>query len=338
MSQQSIGSHRPPLVPGPFTAGVERALAHPPGGVDPWYGNLRTLATASGRRTFARAHHQLVSLIGGVSGRDVVDAGSGFGLTSMLLAHWGARRIYSLEQLDGAARWQRALLSRDFTHLRHVHALRSDASAMPLRAASVDVVLSIEAVSHYFDVDGFLDETRRVLRPGGALLISDGNNGANPRIRRRTEAIWGRWERGPEGTIGDHDVREPFVARRERLIRERFPDLTADAVVAYAADTVGFDRGEIEAAILAHRRGGPRPRSREARGLPPRDPENGSVVERLFDPRQLADRLARRGFAVRALPHYGGARNDLLLAANLVLRRLPTFRLARAFRIVATRR
>jgi hypothetical protein len=67
-------------------------------------------------------------------------------------------------------------------------------------------------------------------------------------------------------------------------------------------------------------------------------PGDRAVAERLFDPLELAHRIERRGFAVRPLPHYGGARNDLLLAANHLLRRLPTFRLARAFRIVAIKR
>jgi len=38
------------------------------------------------------------------------------------------------------------------------------------------------------------------------------------------------------------------------------------------------------------------------------------------------------------LPHYGGARHDLLLAADRAPRPLPSFRSARAFRIVARQR
>ena len=60
-------------------------------------------------------------------------------------------------------------------------------------------------------------------------------------------------------------------------------------------------------------------------------------VEWLFDPRGLAMELVNRGFSARAIPHYGGASNDLLLTANRVLRWLPSFRFARAFRIVAQR-
>jgi hypothetical protein len=62
------------------------------------------------------------------------------------------------------------------------------------------------------------------------------------------------------------------------------------------------------------------------------------VLEQLFDGRDLAARLERRGFAARAIPHFGGAANDWLYAANLVLRALPTHRWARAYRVVARKR
>ncbi len=68
-----------------------------------------------------------------------------------------------------------------------------------------------------------------------------------------------------------------------------------------------------------------------------REPFWGSWIEQLFDPPHLAQALVQRGFEACALPHYGGARNDLLRAADVVLRMVPSFRYARAFRIVARR-
>ena len=62
------------------------------------------------------------------------------------------------------------------------------------------------------------------------------------------------------------------------------------------------------------------------------------MLEQLFDGRDLAARLARRGFEARALPHFGGAANDWVHAANVVLRALPTHRWARAYRVVARKR
>ena len=328
----------PPPVPPRFAAAAARALAEPPAGVDPWF--LRycgDLARERGLRVYARAKWQLVSLAGGVRDKVVVDAGSGFGMGANLLACWGAARVLAVELHAPMIESHRRVLARDFPWISNVHPIRGDASRLPLGDRSADLVLSVEAISHYFDVGAFLDECARVLRPGGVLLVSDGNNGANPRIRAFNDELWERFEIGPRGAIGEHEVRETHVERRERVIRRRFPDLDAATIRAYAESTSGLDSAQIEAAILAHRAGGPRPDSHYRRGELPRDPEWGYVVERLFDPRELKRDLDRRGFRARALPHFGGASSDLIDAANRVLRRLPTFRFARAFRIVATR-
>ena len=87
-----------------------------------------------------------------------------------------------------------------------------------------------------------------------------------------------------------------------------------------------------------HLAGGPAPAQVYTPGVCPREPEVGYVLEQLFDARDLAARLAQRGFEARALPHFGGASNDLVHVANLVLRRLPTHRWARAYRVVARRK
>jgi SAM-dependent methyltransferase len=332
----------PPGVPATaaFVRGARLALARPPQGIDPWFHRyLGDLATDSGLRTWVRAKRQFMDLAGGVAGKVVVDAGSGFGMVSNLLAHWGAKRVLALEVHTPMVQSHARVNAAHFPELAGlVHHVRGDASAMPVRGASADVVISIEAISHYFDVDAFLDECARVLRPGGQLLVSDGNNGANPGIRAHVVELWDRLENGPEGPFGNEVVPEPMVKRRERVLRGGFPELPAARVAELARLTSGMDRAQIAAAVSAHLRGGPAPASPYVRGRCPRDPEWGYVLEQLFDGRDLAARLERRGFAARALPHFGGAANDWVHAANLVLRALPTHRWARAYRIVARKK
>jgi SAM-dependent methyltransferase len=202
----------------------------------------------------------------------------------------------------------------------------------------VDLLLSIEAISHYHDVDAFLDECARVLKPGGRLLISDGNNGANRGLARFTEQLWERYERGPAGSFGDRSVGDSMTGRRETIIARAFPGLDSTRVHALAENTSGMVKDEIVAAVAGHLAGGPAPDRPYRFGTLPRDPEWGYVLEALFDPPQLARDIARRGFEARAVPHYGGARDNLRLAANRLLRAIPSFRFARAFRIVARRR
>ncbi len=290
-------------------------------------------------RTWVRAKRQLMDLVGGVRDKVVVDVGAGFGLVSDLLASWGARRVWALELLQ---EWASSHASRDAAHFGYlgdrVMHVCGDASRLPLRSGTADIVLSIEAISHYYDVDAFLDECARVLKPGGHVLVSDGNNGANPGLREHTVALWQRFEQGPEGQIGEHEVRDPMVNRRERIVRAEFPQLPEAKASELARLTSGMNRGQIVRAVSAHLAGAPAPTSAYQRGQCPREPKFGYLLEQLFDGRDLATRLARRGFEARALPHFGGAANDIVHAANLVLRALPTHRWARAYRVVARKR
>jgi SAM-dependent methyltransferase len=274
-----------------------------------------------------------------VRGKVVVDAGSGFGMVSNLLASWGAERVLAVEVHAPMARSHARVNAAHFPQLAgRVVGVRGDASRIPLRSGSVDIVLSIEAISHYYDVDAFLDECARVLRPGGYVVVSDGNNGANPRLRAFTLELWQRLELGPEGAFGDHVVPEPMIRRRERVLREGFPALPEARVRELAQVTSGMDRAQIAHAVATHLAGGSAPTSTYQHGQCPREPEWGYVLEQLFDGRDLAARLARRGFDARALPHFGGAANDWVYALNRVLRALPTHRWARAYRVVARKR
>jgi|KBSSwiStaDraftv2_1062776.scaffolds.fasta_scaffold219467_2 SAM-dependent methyltransferase len=326
--------------PPQFVRAARAALASPPAGIDPWFHRYHgDLASDAGLRTWARAKRQLMDLAGGVVAKVVVDVGSGFGMVSNLLAHWGAERVVALEVHAPMTESHARVNASYFPDLaRRVLHVRGDGSAMPLRSGSADIVLSIEAISHYFDVDAFLDECARVLRPGGQVVVSDGNNGANPRIRAHVVEYWDRLENGPEGPFGSEIVPEPMVKRRERIVRERFPELPPGRAGELARLTSGMDRTQIIEAVAAHLRGGPAPASRYARGQCPREPEWGYVLEQLFDGRELAARLSRRGFEARALPHFGGAANDWVHAANVVLRALPTHRWARAYRVVGRKR
>jgi SAM-dependent methyltransferase len=50
-----------------------------------------------------------------------------------------------------------------------------EGSGLPLPGASADVVIMSELIEHLVDTDAAVDEARRVLRPGGVLLLSTPN-------------------------------------------------------------------------------------------------------------------------------------------------------------------
>jgi SAM-dependent methyltransferase len=71
-------------------------------------------------------------------------------------------------------------------HARGMAPLSSTAEELPLRTASLDLVIAFNCV-HHFDLDRFLTAVARVLAPGGQLFIYT----RTPQQNART--IWGRY-------------------------------------------------------------------------------------------------------------------------------------------------
>jgi SAM-dependent methyltransferase len=95
----------------------------------------------------------------------IVDAGSGEGYGSDLLASAGTHMVIGLES--------------DWTAAAHAHhryprtrIVRANLVALPLRDAVVDAVVTLQVIEHLWDLSGFLLECRRTLRPGGILITS----------------------------------------------------------------------------------------------------------------------------------------------------------------------
>jgi SAM-dependent methyltransferase len=58
--------------------------------------------------------------------------------------------------------------------------LQADATQLPLRTASVDRVVSFETIEHVRDAAALVAEFRRVLKPGGQLILSTPNRAFGP--------------------------------------------------------------------------------------------------------------------------------------------------------------
>jgi SAM-dependent methyltransferase len=112
-----------------------------------------------------------------VRGTRVLDVacGSGFGMS--MLSDAGAAPIgvdYAGEPLGEIKR------KRGGARL-----VRADATRLPLDAASVDHVVSFETIEHVPDAVALVRELRRVLKPGGKLVLSTPNRAFGP-LERHT--------------------------------------------------------------------------------------------------------------------------------------------------------
>jgi SAM-dependent methyltransferase len=99
-----------------------------------------------------------------------VACGAGFGLSMLQAA--GARALGV--DYDGQ------LLAHLPTHADGRALLQADATRLPLRTASVDRVVSFETIEHVRDAAALVAELRRVLKPGGQLILSTPNRAFGP--------------------------------------------------------------------------------------------------------------------------------------------------------------
>jgi ubiquinone/menaquinone biosynthesis C-methylase UbiE len=112
-----------------------------------------------------------------VAGQRVLDVacGSGFGLEMLRAA--GAQPI----GIDYAA--------DALTNIRVGHPdarlVQADATRLPLATASIDQVVSFETIEHVPDAAALIRELRRVLKPGGHLVLSTPNRSFGP-LERHT--------------------------------------------------------------------------------------------------------------------------------------------------------
>jgi SAM-dependent methyltransferase len=99
--------------------------------------------------------------------RVVLEAGAGEGYGAAMLAHV-ARKVIALDYdwptCEHAA--------RSYPELA---VARGNLAALPAADASVDVVACLQVLEHLWDQPGFIAECKRVLRPGGRLLITTPN-------------------------------------------------------------------------------------------------------------------------------------------------------------------
>jgi SAM-dependent methyltransferase len=121
-----------------------------------------------------------------LQGLRIVDAGCGTGYGAAYLARHGALQVTGLDISEPAISYCRnefVLPNLDFQ-------VCDLSAAMPFPGRSVDAIFSSQAMEHLADIEAFLDEAHRVLKPDGLMVV------AVPAIvspEQLEENIWNRF-------------------------------------------------------------------------------------------------------------------------------------------------
>ncbi len=101
-------------------------------------------------------------------GKQVADIACGTGYGTKMLALSGAHSVHGMDLSEDAVAFCKE-------HNHAPNAIYSVANAQKLTAiqdSAFDIVVSFETIEHLSDVEAYLDEMARILRPGGTFLVS----------------------------------------------------------------------------------------------------------------------------------------------------------------------
>lgn len=106
-----------------------------------------------------------------VAGKRVLDVASGEGYGSFLLRRWGAESVEGIDVDEQTVETATRLFGGDGVHYQ-CHT----AEQLPFEDHTFDVVCSFETIEHLDHPELFLQEIRRVLKPGGNIILSCPND------------------------------------------------------------------------------------------------------------------------------------------------------------------
>jgi SAM-dependent methyltransferase len=227
----------------------------------------------------------------------VVDFGCKYGHLLPLFLVMGATEAIGIDVVDEYLEAGRLVLEELYCSAKIISC---KSGYIPLQPESVDIVFMNEVISHVNP--GYLEtvylETSRILRKGGILYISDGNNFGNAECRKSLISLYNAWENGPDGTETDRDVvTKCFLTRRIEIITARHPDLGKSEVDYLAKNTSGLFGEFLETVIDEYVETGKLIERPYREGICPTNPSStGEVMERGFYPVQVELALSNCGF------------------------------------------
>ena len=120
---------------------------------------------------------RLLSLLGEIKDKNILDVGAGTGRLTLRLAHAGAK----LTALDVSEEMLKKIKIKNLK--LKINTVVGDAENIDFAEESFDVVIATFLIVHLKDLPRFFDEVYKVLKPGGLFLLTNINQRKAPEIK-----------------------------------------------------------------------------------------------------------------------------------------------------------
>ena len=203
----------------------------------------RTIETVYTTDDMVEQRRVVLDLLDPHAGEDVLDVGSGPGYLAREIAQRVGPRgvVHGIDPSESML----ATAARLSTGERPaaVRFAVGDALALPFPDGSFDAVTATQVYEYVVDMPAALAEARRVLRPGGRLLILDTDwdslvwHSSDPARMRRVLAAW------------DEHLADPYLPRRlGRLLTDA--DFTVARRLLHPVLNAGYDPNTLSAGVI----------------------------------------------------------------------------------------
>jgi SAM-dependent methyltransferase len=233
----------------------------------------------------------------------VLDLGCGFGLMATFFGLIGSREVVGYDLNTEKIELFQKLLLYLGPEIKNVKPFLGDSSKIEYPNGYFDVVVTNETLSHVREMEHTIEEIYRILKPGGRLLVRDGNNSLFLWGRVRRRMFWRKIEQGPvdPSSFRSTDIPLPFIEVRQKMILEKFPQMDREKIQLLSQETAGMFGNEIFEAVEKFEKTGRIPARHKFRY---RNPMTGEFPEREINPFRLKMMLIKRGFEASFIPYF----------------------------------
>lgn len=179
---------------------------------------------------FSKVEELFRRMLGPIKGKRILDIGSGFGNAALNLAKEGA----IVSSIDISEKLIKGCNHRAQKHDLEIDFLVMDAQNLKFEDDKFDIILGYRTIHHLQDIDVFLAEARRCVKPGGFVLFVEPQK-FNPFIEFGRRFIKNSYEK--DRTPTEH----PIVPKDIKTMKRLFGNLEKREFIFLSAGCMLFD-------------------------------------------------------------------------------------------------